>query len=225
MKKLFFTILSMLAMAGMAQDRLYIEDFDMTAGKSKSIEVLLDNDSIVYSALQFDLEMPQGLQVRHTEKNGYIVSATVRAFEHDMSCQMMPNGQLRIWLTSQESQNIEETEGAVLTMSVIAADGFSGEHELWLRNIVLAETMADGAVKRHTLPDYKCRVNPSSVVPVKGDVDGDGKVDVSDVNAVINIILKTKTAADYTGVADVDGDGKIDVSDVNEIINIILKTN
>ena len=59
--------------------------------------------------------------------------------------------------------------------------------------------------------------------PIVGDVDGDGKVDVSDVNATINIILKTKTVDDYPGNADVDGDGKVDVSDVNAIINLILK--
>ena len=58
---------------------------------------------------------------------------------------------------------------------------------------------------------------------VTGDVTGDGKVDVSDVNAVINIILKNKAEADYPGVADMDGDGKVDVSDVNAIINVILK--
>ena len=56
-----------------------------------------------------------------------------------------------------------------------------------------------------------------------GDVTGDGKVDVADVNAVINIILKTKTAADYPGNADISGDSKVDVADVNAIINIILK--
>ena len=56
-----------------------------------------------------------------------------------------------------------------------------------------------------------------------GDVDGDGKVDVTDVNAVINIILKVKHASDYPGNPDVDGDTKVDVSDVNAIINIILK--
>ena len=56
-----------------------------------------------------------------------------------------------------------------------------------------------------------------------GDVTGDGRVDVEDVNAVINIILKTKTASDYPGQADVTGDSRIDVEDVNAIINIILK--
>ena len=47
-------------------------------------------------------------------------------------------------------------------------------------------------------------------------------MDVSDVNAVINIILKEKSTADYPGDADITGDDKVDVSDVNAIINVIL---
>ncbi|MBO7609526.1 MAG: BspA family leucine-rich repeat surface protein [Muribaculaceae bacterium] len=58
-----------------------------------------------------------------------------------------------------------------------------------------------------------------------GDVTGEGDVDVSDVNAVINIILHKKTEADYPGNADITGEGNIDVSDVNAIINIILHKN
>ena len=57
---------------------------------------------------------------------------------------------------------------------------------------------------------------------VLGDVNGDNKVDVEDVNAAINIILELKTAADYVGNADLNGDGKVDVEDVNAVINIIL---
>ena len=57
---------------------------------------------------------------------------------------------------------------------------------------------------------------------VTGDVNGDGIIDVEDVNAAINIILKVKTPADYPGSADMNGDGTIDVEDVNAIINIIL---
>ncbi|MBO4871178.1 MAG: family 10 glycosylhydrolase [Muribaculaceae bacterium] len=57
---------------------------------------------------------------------------------------------------------------------------------------------------------------------IVGDVNLDGKVDVADVNAAINIILEIKTQDDYPGVADLSGDGKVDVSDVNMLINIIL---
>ena len=58
---------------------------------------------------------------------------------------------------------------------------------------------------------------------VFGDVSGDGIVDVDDVNAAINIILKVKTQDDYPGNGDMDNNGMIDVEDVNAMINIILK--
>lgn len=57
---------------------------------------------------------------------------------------------------------------------------------------------------------------------LKGDVDGNGIVDVDDVNALVNIVLGLNEAADFAGVADVDGSGIVDVDDVNHVINIIL---
>lgn len=53
-----------------------------------------------------------------------------------------------------------------------------------------------------------------------GDVNGDGKVDVSDVTALINMILGT-TPADLE-VADINADGILDVTDVTALINEIL---
>ena len=54
---------------------------------------------------------------------------------------------------------------------------------------------------------------------LKGDVNGDGVVDVADVNLIISIMLG-KTAA--VPAADVNGDGIVDVSDANLTINIML---
>ena len=52
-----------------------------------------------------------------------------------------------------------------------------------------------------------------------GDANGDNQVDISDVNAVINMMLgKTEMVAE----CDVNGDGIIDISDVNAVINIML---
>jgi surface protein len=55
---------------------------------------------------------------------------------------------------------------------------------------------------------------------VAGDVNGDGKVNVSDVTALINMILGI-TPMNET-LADVNGDGRVNVSDVTALINIIL---
>ena len=57
---------------------------------------------------------------------------------------------------------------------------------------------------------------------IVGDIDGNGKVDVGDVNILVNIILGKENNADYISHGDVDGDGKIDVGDVNLVVNIIL---
>lgn len=60
---------------------------------------------------------------------------------------------------------------------------------------------------------------PSTPV-IHGDVNGDGTVDVSDINAVINLMLGHSNT--YGDKADLNADGCIDVSDINIIINIIM---
>ena len=56
-----------------------------------------------------------------------------------------------------------------------------------------------------------------AVNSLAADVTGDGKVDISDVNEVINVVLGKSVAA-----ADVNGDGVVDISDVNMVINAML---
>ncbi len=56
-------------------------------------------------------------------------------------------------------------------------------------------------------------------VAIAGDVTGDGMVDISDVNAVINMMLG-KTSP--TPAADINSDGNVDIADVNAVINLML---
>ncbi|MBQ3961227.1 MAG: dockerin type I repeat-containing protein [Muribaculaceae bacterium] len=53
-----------------------------------------------------------------------------------------------------------------------------------------------------------------------GDVNNDGRVNVSDVTKLINMILGI-IPTDMSR-ADVNGDGRVNVSDIAAIINIIL---
>ena len=104
-------------------------------------------------------------------------------------------------------------QGTTESASYVFPQLTAGKHIVGIKAIY-----ASGASQ---LVEYEFEVTGSPTI--RGDVNGDGKVDVEDVNAVINIILKQKTAADYPGNADINSDGKIDVEDVNAIINIILK--
>mgnify|MGYP004443092213 CR=1 FL=1 len=67
---------------------------------------------------------------------------------------------------------------------------------------------------------YKCM--PLGPVYQPGDINGDGAIDISDVNCCVNVILGSEDAGKYGGRADVNGDGVVDIQDVNYIINIIL---
>jgi hypothetical protein len=69
-------------------------------------------------------------------------------------------------------------------------------------------------------PWYWCTIVEDLVTTEPGDVNGDGKVNVSDVSALINMIMGI-TAMDQSA-ADVNGDGRVNVSDVSALINIIL---
>ena len=60
------------------------------------------------------------------------------------------------------------------------------------------------------------------VVSKPGDANGDGKVDVQDVTAIINRILGNNPNPFNYDNANVNGDAKVDVLDVTLIINIIL---
>ncbi len=54
-----------------------------------------------------------------------------------------------------------------------------------------------------------------------GDVNGDGEVNLADINAIVDIILGVN---DDTTAADVNDDGEINIGDLNAIINIIQTT-
>ncbi len=66
-------------------------------------------------------------------------------------------------------------------------------------------------------------VEVKSTSALKGDIDGNGKVNVTDVTALINGILGQNPVDTATG--DLNGDGKVNVTDVTALINIILSNN
>ncbi len=61
--------------------------------------------------------------------------------------------------------------------------------------------------------------NMWQAVALKGDVNGDGAVNVSDIGAIIDVMAGTGTTD--AGAADVNGDGTVDVSDIATVIDIM----
>ena len=91
------------------------------------------------------------------------------------------------------------------------------------RLLIKNSSMTPGEIKAQMLadfPDHEAywESGDQPVPPaVKGDVNGDGSVDVADISAVISVMAGT---AEYEA-ADVNGDETVDVADISSIISIM----
>ena len=91
----------------------------------------------------------------------------------------------------------------------------------------LVEATADGYVAVITAVSadlktqvaYEINIKKPAAPVLKGDINGDGVLDVADASALIAMVLNSGTC---TEVADVNGDGALDVADVTELITLIL---
>ena len=79
-------------------------------------------------------------------------------------------------------------------------------------------TCAELVEAKQNLSDALEAVKPAGI---EGDVNGDGQVDGTDIQAVINVIV----ANEYDEKADVNNDGAVDGTDIQTIINIIVGSN
>ena len=57
-------------------------------------------------------------------------------------------------------------------------------------------------------------------VPLVGDINGDGVVNVSDVTALVNHILNEDNS--NAEICDINGDGVVNVSDVTDLVSLML---
>ena len=64
---------------------------------------------------------------------------------------------------------------------------------------------------------YAC-MPPDGPQPLTGDVNGDGEVNIADINTVIDMIL----SGNLSLAGDVNGDGEVNIADVNALIDMIL---
>ena len=160
MKK-FFVFISCLtvAMCTMAQDRFYIENFNIEPGETKTVEILLDNVT-VFSAIQADIFLPEGLTI-DKEDGDYIFDLTDRkARNHTVSSALVSNGAIRLLISSQTSKTFSGNSGALVTCQMTAASDFSGPKSIVMNNIIASE--AD--MTQHNLPDVTCIVNGNGPV-------------------------------------------------------------
>lgn len=214
MKRFILNIIVLLAVvsSAMANDRLYIRDFEIVAGETKTIALILDNDT-AYSAFQTDIYLSDGLEIEQ-EDGEYIIDLNSErtAKSHVVSTFKREDGAIRIFVTSQNLATFKGNSGDIAYILIKATNFFPGSGTISLKNSIAAESDAT----RHILADSTAKAG--ELFTLKGDVNGDGEVNIADINAIIDMILSGRS--DATG--DVNSDGEVNIADINAVIDLIL---
>lgn len=210
-KLLLFIACIVVAVGAIAQDRFYIENFNIEPGETKTIEIQLDNVT-TFSAIQADIFLPEGLTIDQ-EDGDYIFDLTDRkARNHTVSAALVSNGAIRILIASQTSNTFSGNLGALVTFQLTASNTFTGEHQIVMNNIIASE--AD--MTQHNLPDETCTVNPSgSVEPTAQSLTLNTKMAKLQPNNSLQLEAITENAGTITwssedeSIASVDTNGLV----------------
>ncbi len=188
-------------------DRFYIEELLMIPGETRTVSIMLDNE-VPYTAFQCDLYLPEGF----TATNFALTDR--KNSNHSLTVSTLPDGGTRLLSYSLRLKNYSGNSGALVTMDLTASEDFTGTATMTLRNTVF--TTEDGV--ENDLADEECTVKKGQ----KGDVNGDGIIDITDVTTLISKALENDVTPFISIAADLNNDGLFDITDVTMLISLVL---
>lgn len=187
-----------------------LADATVTAGQTVQVELSMKNAKAVTS-WQTKLALPEGVEFVSVEAAGtrYAAEATVNSSVADGVVTLA-------W--DDDANAMTGTEGVVATITLkVDAKVAAGTYPLTLNGCVI---VSDKEWTR--TEDFAATLTVEEAIAIKGDVNGDKKVDVADVQAILNHIADDATPA-TAPEANVNGDEKIDVADIQAVLNIIAE--
>ena len=176
------------------------------------------NNEATITALQCDIFLPEDITIA-MEDGEYLIDLVDarKASNHVVSTNDLPNGAIRMFITSATSKPFKGNEGDLFILSlVVDKNAVGGDYSLDFRNVILSDTEA----QTFYAPDLNVPVTIQDFI--KGDVNIDGTVNVSDYVATANYILELNPQPFIFAAADIDENGTINVSDLVGVANIAL---
>lgn len=156
----------------------YINDFSIQEGETKQIAINLTNN-IAFSGFQADIRLPEGLELCE-EDGDYMVSLSDRkGNDHVLTSALRSDGSVRLLSYSMNLKDFADSEGALVYLTVKAAEKFVGDFEINIDNIIF--TQAD--LTEYTLQPTVCHLTGITGIE---DVDSETTVATIGNNIVVN---------------------------------------
>jgi len=164
------------------------------------------NPDFSASALQFDMTLPEGITISSSEKAD-------RASNHTLTT-LTTDGKTRFTLSNSGNAAIDGTEGAIINVTIAAAEDFKSG-TVTLSGIIMTSPAAEQLKAAAVSYTIEAQSEPE---PTTGDLSGDDIVDGSDLVIEVNSTLN----GTYLKEADLDNNGVVDGADYVILVNIIL---
>ena len=201
-------------------NKLTVTDMTQCSGGQGVLNVLLSDEETVMG-FQFDLELPAGVTV--AEKDGKLLAQLTgnAPNTHSISSTKVGDGLYRFVVTPQGNRAISNATGDGMTITINVADNVAvGSYTMTIKDIEMTVKKA-GNVYEDIHPKNST-ATLTVTEAVMGDVNGDGRVSVTDVISMNSYILEEEPAQFIRKVADLNGDGKVTITDMVQVIDIIL---
>ncbi len=201
---------------------IYFEEAIVSSGSTFTLPLMLNNKADI-TAIQFDLKLPEGVDIQKKSDNvSYNISFNEQSERTDISSHSISNalqedGAIRVICYSTGLNSFFGNSGAILDIPLEISEEITlGEHLISIENIVLT----DKNETKYTIDNYSSLLNVISAT--LGDSNADDVVDVADIVALANHILGNTSGTFLVDAADLNGDGNIDVADIVSLANKIL---
>ncbi len=166
---------------------LYVNDACVSRGKTVTLSLQMKNSKEVVG-FQCDFYAPAHSQVALDDSGLYAISLsedrTTANNTNTFDFALQSDGAIRILACSSRNIPFEGNEGEVAKIVLsVDEDIEPGQYPLILRNIVLSDDLGNTITVPYV--ETTLTVEKYSV----GDVNRDGRIDVSDISYLVNIIL------------------------------------
>ena len=200
---------------------MYVESFEGHSASQVIMPIQMKNSAEI-RGFQFNLYLPDGVTIALNPKGKEKVSLSHERRdeydEHTLSVRKQDDGSYQFLCGSLSEDTFLGNDGGVATVTLdIAEEMDNGNYPIILKNIKLTE---NDISKYYETPQVRSTLTVVSYV--LGDINDDGKIDVSDYIGIANHILGNTPEDFNLRAADVDENGVIDVSDYIGVANIIL---
>ena len=171
---------------------LTVSPFTINAGETIEVLAVMESPYDDFCQAQFDIVLPDGITIPTRNGRYYVLGAPDgviaydgESYSHQITAALQDDGSIRVVCVSSSNTRFVSSSGTLVRIRLQADENiYTGKYELQLKNIELTHDN----ITKEKVADSSITVTVVGT-PLRGDVNEDGKVDITDVTALVNIIL------------------------------------